>query len=70
MTLSDMLPAIKQLSVLEKQKLMQILVKDLAISGDISPLQPFQTYDLPTPYDTNGAGAILMQLAQESADQV
>lgn len=34
---------------------------------DISPLEPFKTYDLPTPYNSFGAGEALMQ-AMKSAD--
>ncbi|MFM9268387.1 hypothetical protein [Tychonema sp. BBK16] len=31
------------------------------ISEDIFPLEPYKIYYLPTPYDTFGAGAALMQ---------
>ncbi len=31
------------------------------ISEDISPLEPYKIYYLPTPYDNFGAGAALMQ---------
>lgn len=61
MTLAEVLPAIKQLSATEKLKLIRILAEDLATEEDISPLEPFKTYDLPTPYDSFGAGAILME---------
>ena len=68
MTLSDVLPSIRQLSVVEKLKLIRILAEDLETAEDISPLEPFKTYDLPTPYNNFGAGAVLMQ-ALELADQ-
>ncbi len=68
MTLSEVLPAVRQLSVIEKLKLIRILAEDLEAAEDISPLEPFKTYDLPTPYNSFGAGAALMQ-ALESADQ-
>ena len=68
MTLSDVLPSVRQLSVVEKLKLIQILAEDLETAEDISPLEPFKTYDLPTPYNNFGAGAVLMQ-ALELADQ-
>jgi hypothetical protein len=61
MTLAELLPAVRQLSQVEKLKLIRILAEDLEKSEDITPLQPFKTYDLPTPYDTFGAGAILME---------
>ncbi len=61
MKLAELLPAVRQLSATEKLKLIRILAEDLEIAEDISPLEPFKTYDLPTPYDCFGAGAILME---------
>lgn len=61
MTLAELLPAARRLSAIEKLKLIRILVEDLDISEDIAPLEPFKTYDLPTPYDCFGAGAALME---------
>jgi hypothetical protein len=66
MTLAEVLPAAQQLSPGEKLKLIQILSEDLNIDEDISPLQPFKTYSLPTPYDCYGAGAALMAAFQRS----
>lgn len=68
MTLSEVLPSVRQLSIIEKLKLIRILAEDLEAAEDISPLEPFKTYDLPTPYNSFGAGAVLMQ-ALESAHQ-
>ncbi|MBD2057709.1 hypothetical protein H6F88_17075 [Oculatella sp. FACHB-28] len=68
MTLSEVLPSIRQLSTLEKLKLIRILAEDLEAAEDIAPLEPFKTYDLPTPYDSFSAGSVLMQAA-ESAPQ-
>ncbi len=68
MTLTEMLPAVRQLSIMEKLKLIRILAEDLETAEDISPLEPFKTYDLPTPYNSFGAGAALMQ-ALDSAQQ-
>lgn len=66
MTLADVLPAARQLSSTEKLKLIRILAEDLEMAEDISPLEPFKTYDLPTPYDCFGAGAALMEAFQHS----
>lgn len=66
MTLADVLPAARQLSAMEKLKLIRILAEDLEMSEDISPLEPFKTYDLPTPYDCFGAGAVLMEAFNQS----
>jgi hypothetical protein len=61
MTLSEVLPSVRQLSIIEKLKLIRILAEDLETAEDISPLKPFKVYDLPTPYNSFGAGATLMQ---------
>ncbi len=65
MTLAEVLPAARQLSATEKLKLIRILAEDLDIVGDISPLEPFKTYHLPTPYGSFGAGAVLMEALKQ-----
>lgn len=69
MTLTELLPAIKQLSPIDKIKLIRLLVEEMESRAEISPLEPDKAYDLPTPYNTFGAGAILMQ-ALDSSDEV
>lgn len=66
MTLAEVLPAARRLSAMEKLKLIRILAEDLDMAENISPLEPFKTYDLPTPYDSFGAGAILMEALKQS----
>jgi hypothetical protein len=66
MTLAELLPSARLLSTTEKLQLIRILTEDLDMTEDISPLEPFKTYDLPTPYDSFGAGEILMQTLQQS----
>jgi hypothetical protein len=61
MTLTELLPAIQQLSPKEKLKLIRILAEELDTTEDISPLEPYKTYHLPTPYDNFGVGELLMQ---------
>ncbi|MBP5975540.1 hypothetical protein HW132_23085 [Brasilonema sp. CT11] len=56
MTLTELLPAIRQLCARDKLKLIRILAEELDSDEDISPLEPFKTYDLPTPYNSFGAG--------------
>jgi hypothetical protein len=60
-TLAELFPAVKELSTLEKLKLIRLLAEDLESQEDIAPLEPFKIYDLPTPYNNFGAGAVLMQ---------
>ena len=69
MTLAEVLPAIRQLSPAEKLKLIRILAEDLDGAENIAPLEPFKTYDLPTPYDNFGAGAILMETLNQSDEE-
>lgn len=66
MTLAEVIPAARRLSAIEKLKLIQILAEDLNMVEDISPLEPFKTYNLPTPYDCFGAGAVLMEAMRGS----
>ncbi len=68
MTLADVIPNARKLSVIEKLKLIRILAEDLDTAENISPLEPFKTYDLPTPYDSFGAGAILMQTLNQDTE--
>jgi hypothetical protein len=66
MTLAEVLPAARRLSASEKLKLIRILAEDLDLAEDISPLELFKTYDLPTPYNSFGAGAVLMAALNQS----
>ncbi|MCY7279194.1 MAG: hypothetical protein LH702_37020 [Phormidesmis sp. CAN_BIN44] len=66
MTFAEVLPAARQLSASEKLKLIRILAEDLEMAEDIAPLEPFKTYDLPTPYDCFGAGTVLMEAFKRS----
>lgn len=65
MTLAEVLPAARRLSATEKLKLIRILAEDLEMAEDISPLEPYKTYELPTPYDCFGAGAVLMEALKQ-----
>jgi len=65
MTLAEVIPIARKLSPSEKLKLIRILTEDLDTVEDISPLEPFKTYDLPNPYNSFGAGAVLMEAFQQ-----
>jgi hypothetical protein len=66
MSLAEVIPAARRLTPTEKLKLIRILVEDLETAEDISPLEPFKIYDLPTPYNCFGAGAVLMEAFKRS----
>jgi hypothetical protein len=68
MTLADVLPNARKLSAIAKLKLIRILAEDLESAENISPLEPFKTYDLPTPYDSFGVGAILMKTIKQDTE--
>lgn len=66
MTLADLLPDVRKLSAIEKLKLIRILAEDLDTAESISPLEPFKTYELQTPYDSFGAGSVLTEALKRS----
>jgi len=68
MTLSDVLPNARKLSAIEKLKLIRILAEDLDTAENISPLEPFKTYEFSTPYDSFGAGIILMETLKQDKE--
>lgn len=61
MTLIEVLPSIKQLSALEKIRLIRILSEELDVLDDIAPFELGKIYHLPTPYGVYGAGKIQME---------
>ncbi|MDZ7958908.1 MAG: hypothetical protein RMY34_13670 [Aulosira sp. DedQUE10] len=65
MNLAEVILIARKLSPSEKLKLIRILVEDLDTVEDISPLEPFKTYDLPTPYNSFGAGEVLMEALRQ-----
>lgn len=63
-TLTELLPAVRTLTEPDKMRLIQILSDELDAQGDIYPLQPHKIYYLSTPYNSFGAGRILMETMQ------
>ena len=66
MSLAELLPAVRQLPVIERKRLIRILTEELDPAEDISPFDPSRIYYLPTPYDSFGAGRALMTAMSES----
>jgi hypothetical protein len=62
MTLAEVISGARRLSIVEKLQLIQILAADL----DISPLEPFKTYDVPPRYNDFGAAKVLMEILNRS----
>jgi len=60
MTLTEILPTIRQLPVLDKIRLIRILAEELDVEANIFPFEPYKVYYLATPYNVFGAGKALM----------
>ncbi|WP_009633288.1 hypothetical protein [Synechocystis sp. PCC 7509] len=65
MTLAELLPAVRLLSVQEKLKLIRLLAEELDTAEEIAPLEPYKTYKLPTPYNSFETGAILIETLKQ-----
>ena len=65
MSLTELLPSVRQLSALDKLRLIRILAEELDSNEDIYPLQPNKIYYLPTPYNSFGVGGLLMAAMTE-----
>lgn len=65
MMLTEVLPIVKQLSALEKLRLIRFLAEDLDAAEDISPFEPGKVYDIPSPYDSFGAAKMLMEFLEK-----
>ena len=59
MTLTEILPAILQLTPPEKLKLIRLLAENLDVDEDIRPFERGKIYDLSTPYNSFGAAQML-----------
>ncbi len=65
-TLTGILPIVRQLNSTDKLRLIRILAEELENSENIFPLEKGKTYCLPTPYDTFGAAELLMNTLKSS----
>lgn len=68
MTLNELLPAVRLLPPLDKLRLIRILAQELDATETVFPLQHYKVYDMPTPYDTFGAGKELMKVLEQDSD--
>ena len=60
MELKEILPAIQQLPILDKVRLIRILAEELDRPENIFPFEPYKIYCLATPYNMDGLGKTLM----------
>ena len=67
MTLAELIPAIQKLPAADKVKLIHALAEELDADYDILPLVSNKVYYLPTPYNSFGAGQMLMDTMDQSA---
>lgn len=66
MSLTELLPAVRQLPVIERLRLIRILTEELDSVEDMFPFEPGNIYYLPTPYNSFGAGRALMTAMTEN----
>lgn len=59
-TLTEILPAVRQLPIPDKIRLIRILAEELDMTQNIFPFEPYKVYYLTTPYNAFGAGKALM----------
>ncbi len=69
MTMTELLPSIRQLTPAEKLHLIRILAEELDTKDNISPFQPNKIYYLPTPYQSFGTGGKLMASLSDEAKE-
>lgn len=61
MTLTEILPAVRQLPMLDKIRLIRVLAEELDIEEkNVFPFEPYKIYYIATPYNMFGAGRALM----------
>ena len=60
MSLTEILPAVRQLATLDKIRLIRILAQELDTEKDIFAFEPHKIYYMVTPYNVFGAGRALM----------
>jgi hypothetical protein len=70
-TLTDILPNIRQLAFLDKIRLIRILAEEIDIpkNQEQTYFEPYKTYFLHTPQFEAGAAAILMQALMEAPQE-
>lgn len=70
-TLTELLPNIRQLAFLDKIRLIRILAEEIDIpkNQEQTYFEPYKTYFLHTPQFEAGAAAILMQALMEASQE-
>ena len=66
MTLEEVLPAVRELSLRDKLELIRVIAADLVESQIMWFFEPNRTVEIWTPYNTYGAATILAQKLAES----
>lgn len=60
--LTDLLPEVKTLSKIDKIRLMQLLISEIALDEGIEPLIDDSTYEIWSPYGADEAAGTLQDL--------
>lgn len=56
----ELINTVRQLPVSGKIRLLRVLAEELDVAGNIFPFEKGKTYQMPTPYNSFGAGQTLM----------
>jgi hypothetical protein len=68
MSLAQLLPDVRQLSVLDKLQLIRVLAMDIDTADAVEPLEHGRTYRLATPvFEEGAAEALLAELKSDHA---
>ena len=69
MSLPEVLPAVKNLSRVEKLRLIELVASDLACAEEVSGLQAGQTYEVWSPHDAYQAAEVLRDMLEKEKPQ-
>ena len=67
--LTRIIPVVRMLPALDKLRLIRLLAEELEVTQEIFPFEAGKTYDLPTPYNSFGAAAILAEAMATSQEE-
>jgi hypothetical protein len=62
MSIIDLLPTVRALSRLDRLRLIQIVVQELATDEAASLIEPNREYPVWSPYEADKAAAVMLQL--------
>ncbi len=68
--LTQLVPAVRKLSAIDKLRLIRILAEELEDAKEIFPFEAGKTYYLPTPYNSFNAATILAEAMASYQEEI